>query len=586
LDIRSKGKRFVTGRNLLPFVCFCWILASFGLGLSQAQTPTPALNPPTPELNPTPPALNPASDETSELQAIRARLAEQDEELHRLRQQLDSIHADVHALPPVGDNLPLNPNQPGVLPTGVSIPVDTSDMQMSSMANKLDAAVAAPDKKANQPYEVGTDLKFSAIWNKGLQFQTPNKDFRFHIGGIVQFDMNYFDNPPGIQQAPAVGGIGPQPDSLNMRRVRLRMDGTMYEVFDYLMQVDFANLVTPAGSPNAQSPATTSPAFNELYINWGQIPYIDNLRFGNIKEPIGFEHMMTDSQLPFMERSYLQDFVFGPFNGGYSPGIEMIKWREDQRGTLSVGWFGSEDDQFGFSLGNDYAVTSRLTWLPYYDEPSEGRYMLHLGVAGSIRAADEGFVRFRDRGDIRSGPPGILNPVYADTNYSGRINATTWDIMAGEIAWVQGSFSAVAEYVGVTVNDAAIGAVSHGTPFFQGGYVQCAYLLTGEHEIYDRKRGTFERIVPYENVFWVHDKDGNCCHGWGAWQVLARYNALDLNDNGIIGGELNSFTFGVNWIWNPQARMQFNYDFTNRSAIKSVAQADINAVGTRFSFDF
>ena len=32
-------------------------------------------------------------------------------------------------------------------------------------------------------------------------------------------------------------------------------------------------------------------------------------------------------------------------------------------------------------------------------------------------------------------------------------------------------------------------------------------------------------------------------------RFCARYNAIDLNDNGINGGELNSFTFGVNWFW-------------------------------------
>src|SRR5262249_16425261 len=148
------------------------------------------------------------------------------------------------------------------------------------------------------------------------------------------------------------------------------------EVFDWFMQVDFDNLVTPAGNPNVQSPTTTSPAFNEMYLNWGQLPYLGNFRVGNLKEPIDFEHMMSDAQLPFMERSYLQDFVFGPFNGGYAPGFELLNWREDLQKTWTVGMFGAESDQFGFSLDNDYAGTARLTWCPLYDEPSNGRYVM------------------------------------------------------------------------------------------------------------------------------------------------------------------------------------------------------------------
>ena len=68
--------------------------------------------------------------------------------------------------------------------------------------------------------------------------------------------------------------------------------------------------------------------------------------------------------------------------------------------------------------------------------------------------------------------------------------------------------------------------------------------------------------------------------------MLARYNTIDLDSNGISGGTLNSFTLGVNWFWNPFMRMQVNYDFTNRSHVKTVPVSDINAVGCRFAMDF
>jgi phosphate-selective porin OprO/OprP len=580
-----------------------------------AQTISPYQSSPIPagtnqtDINPTAayqPVMNPSGvspAQTAEMEAIRIRLAQQDAELAQLRLRLGQLQNQASPLPPVGppSGTPSGTPPPGsiqpagmMLPDGTTmdvIPVNNAGAMLNNLQDRmtsLEQRLDAQGKQAanpSQPYEVGSDLKMSASWRNGVQIQSANKDFRSHIGGVLQYDSAFFDNPPGLQAAPAVGGIGPQPDSLDFRRVRLRFDGTMYEVFDYFLQVDFANLVTPAGNPNSQSPATTSPAFDEMYINWGQIPVIGNFRAGNIKEPLGFEHMMSDAQLPFMERSYLQDFIFGPFNGGYSPGLEILNWREDERGTWAVGVFGADNDQFGFSLGNDYSVTTRETWCPYYDEPSDGRYLVHFGVAGSVRSADEDIIRLRTRGDVRSGPPGILNPIYVDTNFAGKINATSQDITAAEFACVLGSFSVVAEYAGTWIQDAAIGNVSHGTPFFQGGYVQCGYFLTGEHEIYDRHRGIFDRVIPLENAFFVRTPDG-VCHGWGAWQVLARYNAIDLNDNDILGGTLNSFTLGVNWFWTPNARMQLNYDFTSRSAVKTVAAADINMVGLRFSYDF
>ena len=118
-------------------------------------------------------------------------------------------------------------------------------------------------------------------------------------------------------------------------------------------------------------------------------------------------------------------------------------------------------------------------------------------------------------------------------------------------------------------------AIPRGTPFFQGGYVEVWYFLTNDNRSFNKQYGVPANTSPLENAYWVKSCSG-CCSGWGAWQVGARYNAVDLNDNGINGGILNSFTFGVNWFLNPNAKMQFNYDFTNRSKVKTVATGDIN----------
>jgi phosphate-selective porin OprO/OprP len=147
----------------------------------------------------------------------------------------------------------------------------------------------------------------------------------------------------------------------------------------------------------------------------------------------------------------------------------------------------------------------------------------------------------------------------------------------------------VAEYAGTWIEDVLPNSpvpVSRGTtPFFQGGYIQCGYFLTGEHEVYDRRVGTFTRVIPYENAYCVRGCNGDC-KGWGAWQVLARYNAINLDNDGINGGTLDSFTLGVNWWWSPNARVQLNYDFTSRGPVKQVAHGDINSLGIRFGYDF
>jgi hypothetical protein len=55
------------------------------------------------------------------------------------------------------------------------------------------------------------------------------------------------------------------------------------------------------------------------------------------------------------------------------------------------------------------------------------------------------------------------------------------------------------------------------------------------------------------------------------------------------GGTLNALTFGVNWMFNPNARLYFNYDFAYRdftTNLNNNASGWITGCGTRPAFDF
>ncbi|HMC10561.1 MAG TPA: hypothetical protein VKH44_04695, partial [Pirellulaceae bacterium] len=146
------------------------------------------------------------------------RLAQQDAELRQLRERLGEVQSEVRMLPPPAS---------GVIPAGFSNEAATANSNSSSEVFQLQDRITslehrldektAPQKTEAAPkgYEVGSDLKMTASWKNGLQIQTANKDFRMHIGGIVQFDIGLFDNDPNLVVAPSAGGIGPQPDSLN-----------------------------------------------------------------------------------------------------------------------------------------------------------------------------------------------------------------------------------------------------------------------------------------------------------------------------------------------------------------------------------
>jgi phosphate-selective porin OprO and OprP len=444
-----------------------------------------------------------------------------------------------------------------------------------------------PEEKEEKKewYEIGSDSTITASFKNGIEFSSKNKDFRFHVGGRTQLDGVWLHAQPGALDG--AGGVGAA-DAVDFRRARLRCDGRFYEFLDFVMEYDFANSgnAGPFPTPTENSIIhVTAPS--ELYWNLRELPWVGNFKFGQFKEPIGLEHYASSRFLDFMERSFNQDAFTGPFNNGFTPGLMFWNWTEDERATWSIGVFKNTQNVFSFGVGDgEYATTGRLTWLPWYDEASEGRRMLHLGVSGSYRSNDQDRLRFRSRASLRNGP-GALNPILADTGFFSSAHQA---LFGGEAAWVYGPWLVQAEWMGSTAdqvigNKAPFVGVPLGTIFVHGYYAEVLYFLTGEHRVYERHESRFGRIVPHSNFFFVRTPHGNCL-SWGAWQVGARYSKLDLNDGGINGGVIQDVTIGLNWFWNPNMKIQFNYVWTHRDAPAPFTGGDINGFGTRIAFDF
>jgi phosphate-selective porin OprO/OprP len=446
------------------------------------------------------------------------------------------------------------------------------------------------------------DKKMTGAWGEnGYTATTANKHFKVHIGGRVQVDGVALDTDNLV-----LGGVG-DADSVNFRRARLRIDGTMYQTMDWAAEFDFVNgfdddpnngatPVTPFGGDVINVVAPT-----DLWWTFHEAPLAGNVRLGHQKEPIGLEHVASSRFLDFMERSYLQDAFYGPFNNGFTTGVTLFDWNAAESATWALGGYKNMGNVFAYETGdNEYALTGRVTCLPW--SACDDRELVHLGVAASYRGLDQdadpatGNVRVRSRASLRNGP-GPLNPVLADTNFAGRLFADNQTLLAPEAAIVAGPWFAAAEYVGGWVNGTTFTptggvATNVGQAYFQGSYVEVLYFLTGEHRAYDRREARFTRVTPYRNaIFLPH---GRGLSGPGAWQVGARYGFLDLRDVGVDGGYITDLTVGVNWFLNPFAKLQLNYmlqDVHNTlrdsaGNVTTVNDGQLHGFGMRFAHDF
>jgi phosphate-selective porin OprO and OprP len=536
---------------------------------------------------------------------------------------------------------------PPVVATSASVPATAAST--NARINELETQLAeiqtalqksADDaKKPPKGYVIGSNTSLlGKFTNDGAAFGSPNGDFKWKMRGLVQLDMISLQGPqgPGITTP---GGAGTQ-DSTTFRRLRIGAEGTMYETIDWVMEVDLAMAlqnVDPAsgatqnlglrssgtttglvGGPAAAQSGNTinviQPTVN--YLTFTQLPWFGNIRVGNQQDWISFEHIESARFLDFMERAPIMDAFNGANNNGYTPGLSIFNMTPNKKAALAMGVYKNNvyDSGYTYDLGNNnYTYGARATWTPYYDEPSDGRYMVHLGFGAEYRtmntevgAAQNGDnVRVRSRGDIRN-TSSTLDPNFADT---GNFYATSQGLLCPEIMVQLGPLLIQAEYEQSYFNQAAtsnittVGSPLAGTKlgqaFFQGGYVEALYFLTGENRQYNRQSGVFNRVVPFENAFWTR---GARCYGRGAWQVGVRFDWLDLNSGLIQGGNSENATVGLNWFLNPNARFQLNYVcswFNNTTSPLAGAattgflagsrfggDGNINSVGARLDFNF
>jgi phosphate-selective porin OprO/OprP len=459
---------------------------------------------------------------------------------------------------------------------------------------------------------------FGSYGNDGLFFTSNDGNFKTHYGGVVQMDY--------IGMGPAKDVIPPSvhalQDSISFRRLRWRAEGTMYKHIDYVMEFDFAlalqnndpgNPANPMnglqstivhGGSGIQSGNTNNVMQpTTIFVTFNDVPCLGHVRVGNQQDWFSMEHIESARFLDFMERAPIMDAFSGANNNGYTPGISAYNNTEDKRAGLQLGFYKNNvyDAGYTFDLGNAWTYGGRAIWTPYYDEETKGRYMVHTGLGSEYRTFNESLnpqnqgtnIRIRSRGDLRN-TSSTLDPNYADT---GNFFVQSQILVDPEIAIQLGPLLLRAEYCASWLQGARpfhSSAVDLGTVFMQGGYAEALYFLTGENRDYNKVSGVFNRVIPKNNANFSECK-------YGAWQVGARYDWIDLNSFGINGGQAQDGTLGLNWFLNPNLRIQVNYVLTHVNnagpsgivttngalvGSKFIGDGYINSVGTRLDWTF
>jgi len=482
------------------------------------------------------------------------------------------------------------PPQPPVDPGPFTVPTQSGPDRIQQLMAGLTAPTSVPSVVPHGPRDgsgmpVGPmqeDRKYglSVGWLDGLRFYSTDDAFHLHVGGNAQIDSTWLIAPNGAFALPNKGGISGigGASATFLRRVRLRVEGDIYDQFDYIVEYDFANASNDTGNnqPLSFNNITGAPAPINIWMQVRDVPLLGNLRFGNQVKPIGFSNQVYQGFLPFMERADNWDAFQGTDDNGFSIGLTARNHTDNERATWQYGIYRPLVNNFGIAL-NKGQWGGRLTALPIFED--DGRVLVHVGLGTLNGELPQNQLRVRARALLRNGP-GYAVPVLVNT---GNITGSRQYTLVPELAAVFGPWTFQAEWTGQWLTQATpSGKPNQGTVLYHGGYAEVLYFLTGEHQEYDKVVGAFGRVVPRRNL---RMKRGEGISGCGAWQLGVRFSYLDLNDKAIQGGTLYDWTVGLNWFWNPNMKVQLNYILTRRDQ-PGVPAAWINGIGVRGAYDF
>jgi len=580
-----------------------------------------------------------------DIAVLRQQLDAQKQQMEQQKQQLDQLQKQLGqvtqpTLNQGGDPLTGLPAAPTPVAGPVAADKGSIEKIVSDYLKKKDEEKKLKDeeKKAEEAaekadkeaagFKVGSDLSMSVRWNpfNGVTFETPNKDFVSHMGMRFQMDSVWWGQSNNTKTAAQVGDFQ---DGVFFRRIRPQWDGQAWEVVEWFIE------------PALEQITNDTINLDQFWVGLMHLPYLGRVWVGHLKTAQGLEGDTTGSSksMTFLERSMYTDAFYQNFSTGVLTGNSVL----NQRLTWQAEWYRQDNGQNGlnqykngenFGDGN-YAYTARITGLPIWE--NDGRCFMHLGASYTFRdserpnavaGAQGGLgpfraVEFRARPQLRDAigdyggtngnnatPLGLAGDAKRIVD-TGALAANSNQVIGTEFFYVRGPFSVMAEYAWAAMDDAHVitaapaGTVgvntthlfhalkngsSVGTPWFDGGYLQVGYFLTGENRTYDRRLGTVggTYIASPFTPFWLtRGEDGRTLIGRGAWEVAARWNYLDLNNGDIAGGKSQALEVGVNWFLNTNLKFQFMYLWQDRYHLApGQVPGDMNAFAVRTQIFF
>ncbi|RYG19573.1 MAG: hypothetical protein EOO07_06575 [Chitinophagaceae bacterium] len=416
-----------------------------------------------------------------------------------------------------------------LLCSSLTTPVFAVDATTELLAQKSVITVEEYDKiKKAQNSQATVDL------SDGLKIISGDKNFTAQIGTMLQMDYDGYNSDIKDSTGRDLANSGSE-----FRRIRLSLTGTLYNIWDYRTEIDFAN-----GSQLTDGYVVYRGFKTETPIQ---------LTFGHFKIPFSQESLVGDKGLTFMERSLPNAFL-----NPRAPGAMISAGSDNWSSAFML--YGEQLSIAASAVSDKGGGASwRTTWAPLIGPGAT----LHFGTSVAARAPSQNNtastttpVTYSDSVRFRSKPESnVIETRLVDTGNIANVERTDlWGLELG------GSLHTVgfnAEYIDITIHR------KYGLDdlHFGGWYAQTTWSITGEQRTYKGDKGLFDGIKPNKTF----DQGG-----LGAWEIALRLSEIDLTDGDLIlrnkivvpevnGGKERDATFALNWYINNALRSSINY---------------------------
>jgi phosphate-selective porin OprO and OprP len=353
----------------------------------------------------------------------------------------------------------------------------------------------------------------------GFTLQSADGDFTLRIGGLLQASSRWF---------PAEGG-DTGPNSFYVRRARPIFEGTIYKYIGFRLMPDFGLGTT---------------VLQDAYLDLKYWPQAQ-LRLGKFKEPVSLERLQSAQDLQFVERSIANQLapnrdVGAQFFGDLSNGTVSYQF-----GLFNGVNDGGSGDIETTDDGKD--IAARIFLQPFKNKNGSAAQGLGFGVAGSWGQQKDPLTSVQYRTAGRS-------PYFRYD--SAAVGDGDRRRIAPQLYYYTGPFGLMGEYINSS-QEVRKGPTKADLTN-SGWFVQASYLLTGEKSGY-RNPAPAKPFDPSK-------------HQWGAWEVVARYSRVNIDDEAFQKGladptasasDAKAFTLGLNWYLNKVFKAQFNWEHTD-----------------------